>query len=75
MGIARASETLDALEERLRHSPLTDPRAWPAYGALLIDAQRMVSELLTPAKGRPSPQKTRRSADEFSGVRNRKIDV
>lgn len=45
--LERASETLDDLEERLRHSPLTDPRAWPAYGALLIDAQRMVSELST----------------------------
>lgn len=54
-GIARASETLDDPEERLRHSPLTDPRAWPAYGALLIDAQRMVSELLTTREGAAVP--------------------
>ncbi|MGZ5410036.1 MAG: FUSC family protein [Aeromicrobium sp.] len=42
-----ASKVLDDLEARIHRSPLDDPRAWPAYGALLIDAKRMIRELRT----------------------------
>jgi hypothetical protein len=29
----------------VRETPLDDPHAWPAYGALLLDAQRLAREL------------------------------
>lgn len=41
----KASAVLDGLEERVRKTPLVNPRAWPAYGALLIDAKRIIREL------------------------------
>ena len=40
-----ASRTIEDLGERVRTTRLEDPRAWTAYGALLLDARRMVREL------------------------------
>jgi uncharacterized membrane protein YgaE (UPF0421/DUF939 family) len=40
-----ASEILERLGHEVRESGLEDPRAWPAYGALLLDAQRLIREL------------------------------
>lgn len=42
-----AMTALDDLEDEIRQSPLADPRSWPTYGALLIDAKRMIRELRT----------------------------
>jgi len=42
-----AMKALDDLEDDVRRSPVAHPRSWPAYGALLIDAKRMVRELRT----------------------------
>jgi hypothetical protein len=42
----RAAESiLDRLGDRVRATPLDDPRAWPVYGALLLDAGRLAREL------------------------------
>ncbi|MGA8978754.1 MAG: FUSC family protein [Pedococcus sp.] len=43
--LASASDVLDQLGHEIRETELEDPRAWPAYGALLLDAQRLVREL------------------------------
>jgi hypothetical protein len=43
--LRHASATLDRLGEQVRTTELEDPRAWPAYGALLLDGQRLVREL------------------------------
>ena len=43
--IARALEALEELSEQIRQTPLDDPRAWPAYGALVLDAERLAREL------------------------------
>jgi hypothetical protein len=40
-----ALEILDGLDHEVRTAGLEDPRAWPAYGAMLLDAQRLVREL------------------------------
>lgn len=40
-----ASRTIEDLGERVRTTRLEDPRAWTAYGALLLDARRLVREL------------------------------
>ncbi|HEV7194595.1 MAG TPA: aromatic acid exporter family protein [Pedococcus sp.] len=40
-----AAATLDRLGSRVRTTDLEDPNAWPAYGALLLDAQRLIREL------------------------------
>jgi len=40
-----AMETLDELGAWVRETPLDDPHAWPAYGALILDAQRLAREL------------------------------
>ncbi|WP_406830749.1 hypothetical protein ABEG17_17385 [Pedococcus sp. KACC 23699] len=40
-----ASDILDQLGHEVRESELEDPRAWPAYGSLLLDAQRLMREL------------------------------
>ena len=40
-----AGEILDQLGHQVRESELEDPRAWPAYGSLLLDAQRLIREL------------------------------
>lgn len=40
-----ASRTIEELGEKVRTTRLEDPRAWTAYGALLLDARRMVREL------------------------------
>jgi uncharacterized membrane protein YgaE (UPF0421/DUF939 family) len=42
--LRRANSMLERLRDEIRDSPLADPHAWPAYGALIIDAQRMVRE-------------------------------
>lgn len=42
-----AMQALDDLEEEMRHSRSEHPNAWPAYGALLIDAKRLIRELRT----------------------------
>lgn len=41
-----ALATLDELGAWVRDTPLDDPHAWPAYGALILDAQRLARELL-----------------------------
>lgn len=41
----RARATLDELGEWVRSTPLDDPHAWPAHGALLLDARRLAAEL------------------------------
>jgi len=43
--LAEAVAILDRLSDRLHDSRLDDPLAWPAYGALLLDARRLVREL------------------------------
>ncbi|QGN57374.1 aromatic acid exporter family protein [Nostocoides sp. HKS02] len=43
--LRHAAATLDRLGEKVRTTELDDPRAWPAYGALLLDGQRLVREL------------------------------
>ena len=40
-----AVATLEELGAWVRETPLDDPHAWPAYGALLLDAQRLAHEL------------------------------
>lgn len=40
-----ATATLDRLGNRVRTTDLEDTHAWTAYGALLLDAQRLVREL------------------------------
>ncbi|MDF2143388.1 aromatic acid exporter family protein [Knoellia sp. p5-6-4] len=40
-----ALEVLDQLGAWVRETPLDDPHAWPAYGALILDAQRLAREL------------------------------
>ncbi len=40
-----ALEVLDQLGAWVRETPLDDPQAWPAYGALILDAQRLAREL------------------------------
>ena len=43
--LRKALATLDELGEWVRQTPLDDPHAWPAYGALILDAQRLAHEL------------------------------
>lgn len=38
-------EVLDELGAWVRETPLDDPQAWPAYGALILDGQRLAREL------------------------------
>lgn len=40
-----ATEVLDGLADDVRRTPPEDPEAWPAYGALLVEARRLVGEL------------------------------
>jgi hypothetical protein len=40
-----ALEILARLGEEVRTSELENPQAWPAYGAMLLDAQRLIREL------------------------------
>ncbi len=41
----RALAALDELSGQVRSTPLDDPRAWPAYGTLVLEAERLVREL------------------------------
>lgn len=41
----KAGSTLQELGDRVRSASLDDPRAWPAYGTLLLDARRLIREL------------------------------
>ncbi len=41
------SVPLTVMSEEVRRSPLDDPHAWPAYGALVLEAERLARELLT----------------------------
>jgi hypothetical protein len=43
--VHHALETLDELSEQVRVTPLDDPRAWPTYGALVLEAERLAREL------------------------------
>lgn len=43
--IRKAIAALDELGVEVRETPLDDPNAWPAYGALILDAQRLAREL------------------------------
>ena len=40
-----AATIITELEEVVRTTELEDARAWPAYGAMLLDAQRLIREL------------------------------
>ncbi|WP_299445118.1 FUSC family protein [uncultured Phycicoccus sp.] len=40
-----ATAVLDELADHVRRTPPEDPEAWPAYGALLVEARRLVGEL------------------------------
>ena len=40
-----ALDALDVLNEQVRTASLDDPHAWPSYGALLLDAERLAREL------------------------------
>jgi hypothetical protein len=42
-----ADEIIDRLGNEVRTADLEDPQAWPAYGAMLVDAQRLIRELET----------------------------
>jgi uncharacterized membrane protein YccC len=43
--LRRADEIIDQLGNKVRTADLEDPQAWPAYGAMLLDAQRLIREL------------------------------
>ena len=43
--LGSAGGRLTELGDDVRTTELEDPRAWPAYGALLVDAQRLIREL------------------------------
>ncbi|GAB3442226.1 hypothetical protein GCM10027517_18950 [Phycicoccus ginsengisoli] len=43
--LGEAVTVLDRLGDAVRDTRLDDPRAWPAYGALLLDARRLAREL------------------------------
>ena len=45
--VGRALEVLDTMSEEVRRTPLDDPHAWPAYGALVLEGERLARELLT----------------------------
>ena len=45
--VGHALEVLDAMSEQVRRTPLDDPHAWPAYGALVLEGERLARELLT----------------------------
>jgi hypothetical protein len=53
--LERARRALDELGETVRTTPLDDPHAWPAYGALLLDATRLTRELETHGEGAVVP--------------------
>lgn len=40
-----AGEIIAELEQEVRTTELEDARAWPAYGAMLLDGQRLIREL------------------------------
>ncbi|MFQ6170690.1 FUSC family protein [Oryzobacter sp. R7] len=43
--VDQALAVLRELSERVRRTPLEDPAAWPAYGALVLDAERLARDL------------------------------
>ena len=43
--LGEAVTILDRLGDQVRETRLDDPKAWPAYGALLLDARRLAREL------------------------------
>jgi hypothetical protein len=45
--VGRALEVLDVMSEEVRRTPLDDSHAWPAYGALVLEGERLGRELLT----------------------------
>ena len=45
--VGLALEVLDGMSEQVRRTPLDDPHAWPAYGALVLEGERLARELLT----------------------------
>jgi hypothetical protein len=45
--VDRALGVLDEMSEQVRRTPLDDPNAWPAYGALVLEAERLARELRT----------------------------
>ena len=44
--VEQGLEVLDTMSEEVRRTPLDDPHAWPAYGALVLEAERLARELL-----------------------------
>ncbi|MGG5258772.1 aromatic acid exporter family protein [Phycicoccus avicenniae] len=53
-----AGAALDALAEEVRSTPLDDPRAWPAYGTLIVEARRLVEEIRAGHAGASVPSDT-----------------
>ena len=43
--LAAAETSLDDLGRQVRETTLEDPNAWPAYGALVLEARRLVAEV------------------------------
>lgn len=43
--LAAARDKLARIGDKVRQAPLSDAGSWPAYGAMLLDAQRLVREL------------------------------
>jgi aromatic acid exporter family member 1 len=50
-----AIAALDELGAQVRETPLDDPHAWPAYGVLILDAQRLARELEASKEGAAVP--------------------
>jgi hypothetical protein len=56
--LSEALTKLDELGAWVRDTPLDDPHAWPAYGALILDAQRLARELLAKKEAAAVPTDT-----------------
>ncbi len=53
-----AGQVLDSLADEVRGTRLEDPDAWPAYGALVLEARRLATELGGQNEGASAPSDT-----------------
>lgn len=53
-----AVAALQQLADEVRSTPLDDPRAWPAYGSLVVEAHRLVEEIRAGHAGASVPTDT-----------------
>lgn len=53
-----AERSLDDLGRQVRETTLEDPEAWPAYGALVLEAKRLVGEVRSGHPGASVPTDT-----------------